>query len=93
MRFWKEKNPRRSEGFFFGGDERDRTVDLLLAKQALYQLSYIPISGANSLAQPKSPVAQITVASKKTRELPIHSSGVFLSSRRRRSKRFRATNR
>jgi hypothetical protein len=32
MRFWKEKNPRRSEGFFFGGDERDRTVDLLLAK-------------------------------------------------------------
>jgi hypothetical protein len=26
----------------FGGDERDRTVDLLLAKQALYQLSYIP---------------------------------------------------
>ena len=25
-----------------GGDERDRTADLLLAKQALSQLSYIP---------------------------------------------------
>jgi hypothetical protein len=42
---------------FFGGDERDRTVDLLLAKQALYQLSYIPISGANSLPQLEDPVA------------------------------------
>ena len=28
-----------------GGDKRDRTVDLLLAKQALSQLSYTPISG------------------------------------------------
>ena len=27
----------------YSGDERDRTVDLLLAKQALYQLSYVPI--------------------------------------------------
>ena len=26
-----------------GGDKRDRTVDLLLAKQALSQLSYTPI--------------------------------------------------
>ena len=25
-----------------GGDGRDRTDDLLLAKQALYQLSYVP---------------------------------------------------
>jgi hypothetical protein len=54
----KTKEPPPERGFFFGGDERDRTVDLLLAKQALYQLSYIPISGANSLAQPKRFAAQ-----------------------------------
>ena len=30
--------------FAFGGDSRDRTGDLLLARQALSQLSYIPIS-------------------------------------------------
>ena len=29
----------------FGGDKRDRTVDPLLAKQVLYQLSYTPSSG------------------------------------------------
>jgi hypothetical protein len=51
LRLEKQKNPRRGEGSSFCGDERDRTVDLLLAKQALYQLSYIPISGANSLPQ------------------------------------------
>ena len=28
---------------FFGGDERDRTDDPLLAKQVLSQLSYTPI--------------------------------------------------
>ena len=28
-----------------GGDNRDRTGDLLLAKQALSQLSYIPFYG------------------------------------------------
>ncbi len=27
-----------------GGDKRDRTADLLRARQALSQLSYIPIS-------------------------------------------------
>jgi hypothetical protein len=27
---------------YFGGDDRSRTCDILLAKQALYQLSYIP---------------------------------------------------
>ena len=27
----------------FGGDSRDRTGDLLLARQALSQLSYIPV--------------------------------------------------
>ena len=29
--------------FSFGGDSRDRTGDLLLARQALSQLSYIPV--------------------------------------------------
>ena len=28
--------------FFFGGDKRDRTADLLTASQALSQLSYTP---------------------------------------------------
>jgi hypothetical protein len=27
----------------FGGDERTRTADPLLAKQVLYQLSYVPL--------------------------------------------------
>ena len=31
-----------------GGDKRDRTVDLLLAKQALSQLSYTPVLAAFS---------------------------------------------
>ena len=30
--------------YLFGGGERDRTDDLLLAKQALSQLSYTPIN-------------------------------------------------
>jgi hypothetical protein len=28
---------------FLGGDERTRTADPLLAKQVLYQLSYVPV--------------------------------------------------
>jgi hypothetical protein len=28
---------------FIGGDERTRTADPLLAKQVLYQLSYVPV--------------------------------------------------
>jgi hypothetical protein len=35
----------------FGGGERNRTVDLLLAKQALSQLSYTPAAQAASLAR------------------------------------------
>ena len=31
-----------------GGDKRDRTADLLLARQALSQLSYAPVVGAKS---------------------------------------------
>ena len=34
-----------------GGDKRDRTVDLLLAKQALSQLSYTPISWRRSVGR------------------------------------------
>jgi hypothetical protein len=38
---------RRNDGTLkpgtLGGDDRIRTGDLLLAKQALYQLSYIPL--------------------------------------------------
>ena len=32
----------------YGGDERDRTDDPLLAKQVLSQLSYTPINGSCS---------------------------------------------
>ena len=32
-------------GEYLGGGERDRTDDLMLAKHALSQLSYTPISG------------------------------------------------
>ena len=34
----------------FGGDSRDRTGDLLLARQALSQLSYIPIVESSSVS-------------------------------------------
>ena len=30
-------------GFYIGGDDRSRTDDILLAKQTLYQLSYVPM--------------------------------------------------
>ena len=33
---------------FNGGDSRDRTGDLLLARQALSQLSYIPVSSSQA---------------------------------------------
>ena len=42
---YKEKNLEthfKFQGFKFGGDNRDRTDDLLNAIQALSQLSYIP---------------------------------------------------
>ena len=41
----------------FGGDKRDRTADLLLAKQALSQLSYTPISHKAPLKE-KSPFGE-----------------------------------
>ena len=34
---------RASTRHFVGGDERTRTADPLLAKQVLYQLSYVPL--------------------------------------------------
>ena len=45
------KNSCVCGGLGVGGDERDRTVDLRLAKPALSQLSYIP-SGAATRAHP-----------------------------------------
>ncbi len=38
-----------------GGDERDRTADLLLAKQALSQLSYTPMITTNSKSEIPNP--------------------------------------
>ena len=40
---------QRSLCFFLGGAKRDRTADLLRAKQALSQLSYSPMVGLNGL--------------------------------------------
>jgi hypothetical protein len=34
----------RPQSATLGGDDGNRTHDLLLAKQALYQLSYVPFS-------------------------------------------------
>jgi hypothetical protein len=42
-----------------GGAERDRTDDLLLAKQALSQLSYSPVSG---ISYRESAISQISLA-------------------------------
>ena len=46
MVFWHEKGLRNSEGpcIHDGGDEGDRTPDLLTASQALSQLSYAPVT-------------------------------------------------
>ena len=45
------RSPPGGAASFFGagGDNRDRTDDLLLAKQALSQLSYIPVFGSPAL--------------------------------------------
>jgi hypothetical protein len=40
----------------FGGADRDRTDDILLAKQALSQLSYSPISNLISLSRLRSEI-------------------------------------
>ena len=44
--FWHEKSLRNSEGLYIhdGGDEGNRTPDLLTASQALSQLSYAPVT-------------------------------------------------
>ena len=46
MVFSHEKSLRNSEGLYIhdGGDEGDRTPDLLTASQALSQLSYAPVT-------------------------------------------------
>ena len=44
--FWHEKGLRNTEGLCIhdGGDEGNRTPDLLTASQALSQLSYAPVT-------------------------------------------------
>ena len=43
--------PQKTSVFYcFGGDRRERTGDLLLARQALSQLSYIPIVESSSVS-------------------------------------------
>ena len=49
--FFFNEEPNPIAHAHLGGAERDRTDDLLLAKQALSQLSYSPNLGWDSLAQ------------------------------------------
>ena len=44
-----------------GGDSRDRTGDLLLARQALSQLSYTPIDGMVGLSGLEPPTLRLSV--------------------------------
>jgi hypothetical protein len=50
----------------FGGAERDRTADPLLAKQVLSQLSYSPISSITPISQPGFGNFRVTVFSQPT---------------------------
>ena len=43
----------------FGGGKRTRTADILLAKQALYQLSYTPTVGHPGLEPGTSPLSGV----------------------------------
>lgn len=45
--------------FRFGGAEEIRTPDILLAKQALYQLSYSPVKSFLSYALPGAPNTEL----------------------------------
>jgi hypothetical protein len=47
----QEEEKARRCGLFELGDEGTRTPDILLAKQALYQLSYVP--GGSPVRRPK----------------------------------------
>ena len=47
--------------FQIGGDSRDRTGDLLLAKQVLSQLSYTPIDGMVGLSGLEPPTLRLSV--------------------------------
>jgi hypothetical protein len=50
----------QSAAFAFGGDERTRTADPLLAKQVLYQLSYVPLfTWGNAKPRPCTPLLQL----------------------------------
>ncbi len=42
----KKPQPVKGWGLGIGGDRRDRTADLLIANQTLYQLSYAPQGSA-----------------------------------------------
>lgn len=51
--FFKRQHAVSLDTNRFGGAERDRTADPLLAKQVLSQLSYSPISSIASRHNPK----------------------------------------
>jgi hypothetical protein len=62
-------------GAFLGGDEGTRTPDPLLAKQVLYQLSYIPIMKADLCRHPSNTL-RVTLGGEAL--LLCHSSTKFI---------------
>ena len=60
----------------FGGAERDRTADPLLAKQVLSQLSYSPNLYAK-LAREAGPIGRTAYARKKSRQYNVSSAAKF----------------
>lgn len=62
----------------YSGDERSRTADLFLAKEALYQLSYIPNSGYYKLKIFESQILFYMSDERAYRSLIVIKRGVFL---------------
>ena len=57
----------------FGGADRDRTDDILLAKQALSQLSYSPIWFTGFRGRPLHPLALLALIRRSLRNSPVAS--------------------
>ena len=76
--FWLSSEPPSGESS--GGGERDRTDDLLLAKQALSQLSYTPVSNRGPLHRfnaCKGPVARWWVWMDSNHRPPPYQDGAL----------------
>jgi hypothetical protein len=69
----------RQEGFK-GGDERTRTADPLLAKQVLYQLSYVPVcTSGNVEPRPCTRLRQWTTSQRLTDRAEMRDADMSVS--------------